>query len=190
MRGGRRHLPRRGGRVVIGAPREGGDGQSRLFARDDALVVAGAAFVLEPREGGGLRWVYLEAAAPTEQDWFGSAVAIDGGVIVVGAPGQGLAVTDDRPFGEGLACIFEDVDGQWVRAACVERRVGRAHHMGAAVAVEGDTVFIGDPTDEGGGAVTLAAEPGVDDFVFVDSASAFTGGDFALEVLPGPCEAQ
>lgn len=120
---------------------------SSSAASGDRLVVgaswdnAGAAYVFE-RGADGL-WsqiASLLAADGTFGDEFGTAVAIDGDVIVVGAPA-------DDPFGfaSGSAYLFErQPDGAWIQTAkLLPLDNGQLDHFGYSVAVQDGTVFVG-----------------------------------------------
>ena len=70
-----------GTNAVAGAP----------YADTDGLNEAGAAalYQLLPQSGGGEAWTetfYFASSAPVQGDWFGSAVDIDGDLLLIGAP--------------------------------------------------------------------------------------------------------
>lgn len=121
-----------GDTLVVGAPgRRGPSGGSE-----------GAAFVFR-REGES--WSLAATLAPTElvaNARFGSAVAVDGDVIVVGAPYVRLAA------GAGAAYVFRrngagyDLEQRFAATAA-------ADSFGAAVAVQGARIAVGAPLHEG-----------------------------------------
>ncbi|HMQ16906.1 MAG TPA: hypothetical protein PKC49_13120, partial [Phycisphaerae bacterium] len=127
--------------AVVGAPDDNTQG-----------MWAGAAFVFERQPDA--TWLQTAKLLPLPGQFqsFGDAVAIDGGVIVVGAPGQGAGVTH----------VFEkDEAGVWQRvAAFSDPNVpeGAAAEIGWSVAIDGDIIVSGAPQYyENPNAVTGAA---------------------------------
>jgi hypothetical protein len=121
--------------LVVGAPGE-----------DAASVLnAGAAYVY--RFNGSVYELDspLNAADAGNNDEFGSALAIDGDVIVIGAP------EDDLPSGSGAgsAYVFERSGSIWQQRAKLVAPDGRtADLFGASVAISGDLVVVGAPYDD------------------------------------------
>lgn len=76
-------------------------------------------------------------------DVFGTAVAIDGDRLAVGAPG-----VDDDGFNAGLIYVFEREGGEWRRDAAVrpDEPIGLSY-FGASVALRGDVLVVGAPFD-------------------------------------------
>ncbi|MDO8880504.1 MAG: cell wall-binding repeat-containing protein [Coriobacteriia bacterium] len=73
-------------------------------------------------------------------DQLGGSVAIDGDVAVVGA----LSGNN----GAGAAYVYERIDGTWVETAkLVSTDPGANERFGASVAVEGDTIVVGEHRD-------------------------------------------
>jgi len=136
-----------GERVIVGAPRDG------------ALVFeAGRAHVFLRR---GTKWVLestLSRPRPAAADLFGTAVAVSGRVAVVGAPyadhksATTVATVSAEPppatanvLDSGAVEIFEQRDGEWIHAVTLTPPSPTASGwFGAAVAVEGDLVAIGE----------------------------------------------
>ncbi|MCA9184262.1 MAG: sulfatase-like hydrolase/transferase, partial [Planctomycetales bacterium] len=83
----------------------------------------------------------LTGPVSAERSSFGSAVAIDNDLAVVGASRTDL--TGTLP-GAGAAFIYRRIDGRWYRAATLAAPDARAGDMfGASVAISGDTVAVG-----------------------------------------------
>jgi len=103
---------------------------------------------------------YVKAALPGAEDRFGSAVAIDGDALVIGAPLEDAAATnptDNTASAAGAAYVFRLVGGEWLQRRYVKApavHVGDA--FGGAVAIlsnQVDTtttcvVAIGAPFDD------------------------------------------
>lgn len=104
-----------------------------------------------------------------KNDFMGAAVALEGGVAVIGAPYHGKLPDNDDPAPEleaGKAFIFEWIGNNWQWSATLEpdSPTGR-YHFGAAVAKLGDRVFVGSPRfpaegDDARGAVFVYVDRG------------------------------
>ncbi|MDZ4686824.1 MAG: hypothetical protein SH850_17260 [Planctomycetaceae bacterium] len=118
------------------------------FGDDNAFGVnAGAAYVfnfsVSPFNPGWSQTAKLLAVAGAANDLFGASVAIDGLSIVVGMP----YFTDARGR-TGSAFEFYSQNGVWgppQRLLPVNRAAGDL--IGFSVAVSGDSIFLGAPTD-------------------------------------------
>jgi FG-GAP repeat len=140
-----------GDTIVVGAV---GDGAQR-----------GAAYVFV-RPAGGWAGALTENAKLTasdgvEGDALGSAVAVGGGTIVVGAPG------DDGM--RGAAYVFTKPAGGWSGALSQTAKLTASARtaaalLGNAVGVDGDTAVAGAPGENGGAA-----------YVFVEPAGGWAG---------------
>jgi len=130
-------------------------------ARDaDTLVgPCGTAYVFRRDEGGTANWVQvakLVASDAAANDWFGSSVAVDGDVAVVGAPA-------DRHAGaySGSAYVFQRNAGGtegWGQVAKLTASDAMAEQMfGLSVSVSGDTVIVGAHWDKHGGSIPGSA---------------------------------
>ncbi|MBI4704480.1 MAG: hypothetical protein HY744_25540 [Deltaproteobacteria bacterium] len=120
--------------AVVGAPEQDG-----RWIGDGA----GAAYVFVLNKAGWGQEDKLFAGNANLADLFGSAVAIDGDTIVVGAP-------DHEPPGEelwfnsGAAYVFERSGAEWTNVQ--ELTAADAHWndgFGGSVAIDGDTVVVG-----------------------------------------------
>jgi len=120
---------------------------------------SGAAHIFQRDPGGSTSWTHvtrIDADDGTAYDNFGRSVAISGDTVVVGAP------YDDNSFEDsGSAYVFErDQGGQneWKQAAKITAPDGSYQDkFGTAVAISGDTVFIGVPDDSPLGALSGSA---------------------------------
>jgi uncharacterized protein (TIGR03437 family) len=138
--------------AVIGAPGErssatGVDGNQS----DNSANDSGAAYVFVRQ---GLTWsqqAWLKASNTAVEDRFGSAVAIYGDTIVVGALEEDSAATgvngdqsDNRKLDAGAAYVFARSGTTWAQQAYLKAsNTGTGDNFGAAVAIYGDTVVVG-----------------------------------------------
>ena len=117
--------------LVVGAP-----------ADDHSLLNnAGSAYVYR---FDGTDWLFeqrLIASDADDNDRFGSAVAVSGSVIAVGAP---LAF-------EGAAYVYRHDGTEWVEEAILQAAdAAVTDEFGAAVAIDVDTILVGSPDDDYG----------------------------------------
>jgi hypothetical protein len=108
---------------------------------------AGAVYVMNRSGGTWQQTKRLVAPTALSGDAFGSVLALDGDVAVVGVPSA-----DDRPGGwydYGAAYIFRGNGSDWVQEALFKGTMlatdGSGERMGAAVAVSGNLVVVGTP---------------------------------------------
>ncbi|MEA2599421.1 MAG: hypothetical protein QOF89_413 [Acidobacteriota bacterium] len=128
-----------GDEIVVGAP----------FADElTGFKNFGAAYVFKRTANGG--WTLEEKGKLTAGAFrpgniqFGSAVAIEEGRIVVGAPG------DDRGFTDsGSAYVFERNGADWTSHLLLPEDPGQSQQFGTAVQIDGNRVLIGAPFDGG-----------------------------------------
>ena len=145
-------------------------------AVDDGTIVVGAwgedftrgaAYVFTKNsQGDWTRVARLTASSREIGDAFGSAVAIDGNTIVVGADNWDGGAQDSPQH--GAAFIFTKPVGGWTTATETARLTASDADdhdaFGFAVAVDGDTIVVGAPVDEGeddddSGSVYLFTKP-------------------------------
>ena len=136
-----------------------GDGE--IFVGRTGGGIAGAIYpspgsvhVFE-RAADGWDFAYVITGADVEiGDEFGAALAVDGGRLLVGSPG--------RDEGRGGAHLFERTgDGEWVRTVAFTAPADQdVRGAGSAVALTGDAVFLGAPSDVGPGAAMRFAAGG------------------------------
>ena len=125
-------------------------GDTVVIGADGYQGSSGAAFVYERDAGGPDNWglaALLTPNDPTLGDRFGQCVAIEGDTIVVGAPEN-----EDLGYHTGSAYVFErDLGGPgaWGQVTkLLGSNSNGSDEFGRAVAVEGDTIFVGAPGKE------------------------------------------
>lgn len=130
-----------------------------LTIEEDLLAVgmpddgsAGKVFVFRRNQGGNadawFRIANLDFALEEGAE-FGTAVAMDGNVLVVGAPKDDLDFGDPNPT--GLVFVFRREDnGAFRRVLALGREAEDSERVGTAVAVCGDLFVVGAPGRGGG----------------------------------------
>ncbi len=124
------------GTLVVGAPSDNGG--------------IGAAYVYT---GSGTRWTEAAELTPTDgaaNDFFGSAVAVKPGEIVVGA----VCHSATSPSCEGAAYVFAGSGNTWTQQAELDDP-GQATNddFGSPLAFSGSSLLVGAPGESGSGAV-------------------------------------
>lgn len=132
---------------------EEGDEFGRSLAFDGDRVVVGDAHEPETmvtwigngyvfaREG--TEWTQEASLSTNAQDLFGTAVALDGERILIGAP-----YAEPNGAQSGAVYAFELVDGTWQRQATIspaDSREATDGRFGQSVALDGDRAVVGDP---------------------------------------------
>ncbi|MGH8278495.1 MAG: FG-GAP repeat protein [Gammaproteobacteria bacterium] len=155
-----------------------------LGDRSDALFQANPV-IIYASSGNGV-WTEqasLIAADITTCDWFGSAVAIDGNVAVIGAQTHGGGAPDPwcHPA-PGAAYVFErDATGTWVQTAeLLPPATQSINDFGQIVAVSGNTILVRAIHEQTSvGSVSMLGE------TFVYTQQSF-GNWTQTAVIPGP----
>jgi hypothetical protein len=137
-----------------------GDYFGTAVAVDDDTIVVGARHHDDKDTNSGSAYVFVRTGGTWTQqaklvpaggddgdaahDAFGTAVAVDGDTIVVGAPQD-----DDKGTDSGSAYVFVRTGGTWTPQAKLVPADGTAgDRFGYAVAVDGDTLVVGAQWDD------------------------------------------
>ncbi|AFM12323.1 FG-GAP repeat protein [Turneriella parva] len=162
-----------GNTIVVGAHNENSNQSSILHAGslptaatdDDSAALAGAAYVFVR---SGTTWsveAYLKASNAEASDNFGASVAIDGDMVIVGAPGEDsnqgtvshagslptAAGDNDAASAAGAAYVFTRSAAVWSQQAYLKAcNAEGADSFGEVVAISGDTVVVGAKGEDGG----------------------------------------
>lgn len=149
-----------GDTAVVGAPSAGPPGD------------AGVAYVFDKGPGGWAQVARLQHSGAVDDDAFGMAVAIDGDVIVVGAPG----VETGALLNTGAAFVFVRPAGGWTDMTETARlstdQIDRNDRLGDSVAISGDTIVVGSSYDQHGSHPTFGKGSA---YVYVRPGGGWTG---------------
>lgn len=126
-----------GDTILIGAPSE----------TVNLVQGAGVVYVWERRDGIWDEVDWFAAPTALDSDQFGSVLALDGDVAVIGAPNTDQSTGGQTDY--GAAYIFRRNGDNWFQQAVYRGTMlpqdGFGERMGAAVAVSGDLVVVGTP---------------------------------------------
>lgn len=142
----------------------GGEALGWSLGIDQDTVVAGAPFCRDYGANSGAAYVFAREAGVwtqrsrllpegvDERDEFGSAVAVKGGLAVVGAWKD-----DDNGFDSGAAYLYKNAGGEWRESVKLLSSDGDLYdRFGYGAALNGDTAIVGahsNDTDQNWGAV-------------------------------------
>ncbi|MCC6747199.1 MAG: hypothetical protein IT371_06030 [Deltaproteobacteria bacterium] len=142
------------------------DGDTLAVGEPAASALIGFKSVVRIYTRSSQGWVLSATVAPTTPstpNYFGSAVALEGNTLVVGASGEGPQ-SGQGPY-VGVVYVFRRQNGVWVQEGRFwASDPGTYNSFGAHVALRGDTVFVGasghdhqfsptDPPEDSTGAV-------------------------------------
>ena len=142
-----------GATLVVGAPGEDSDAVGVNGAQGDnpSYQDSGAAYVFGWNGTSWAQDAYLKASNTGLQSQFGTAVAISGNTLVVGAIGEnsgsagvnGEQTNQDAPF-SGAAYVFVREVGLWSQQAYLKAsNPGVFDSFGISVAVDGEAIIVG-----------------------------------------------
>ncbi len=123
------------------------DGSTLVVGARDASgggIAAGAAYSFEPSAGTWNETGILTLPVPQDEAGFGSSVAVQGGLVVVGA-----YRADSGGLNSGAARLFIRVGGVWTDAGeLLGATTAAGEQFGWAAALAGTTLAIGAPFDD------------------------------------------
>lgn len=138
--------------IVVGTPAEGGSSTGvNGNQNSNAAGWAGAAYVFVRSGTTWSQQAYLKASNAEASDAFGSAVAISGGQIIVGAPNEDSSATGvngsqttNAATNSGAAYVFTRIGGVWTQSAYLKATNSEADDLfGQAVAITDDLAVVG-----------------------------------------------
>ncbi len=158
-----------GNLLVVGSPED-----------DDLGTQSGSAYVFErdPDTDQWLQTAKLTAGNGERGDRFGSAVAISGQTVLVGAADHNHEGVNNQ----GAAFVFRRTDSGWLEVATLAASDGdELDRLGFSVAIDGDLALIGAPFDDdpdhtGGAAYVFQRQPGSDVWLESEKLSALDAG--------------
>ena len=150
-----------GDTLVVGAPYENSSttaiiNGSDLSKTNDSGYATGAAYVYRRAEGGWILEAYLKPPHyNSNNNHFGSAVAIDKDTIVVGAQnengntnviihGKDLSATNNAGSNNGAVYVFQRENGIWSHQAYLKAPINsNDDYFGKSVDISGNTIVVG-----------------------------------------------
>lgn len=140
------------------------EGQT-YYASVRAVDQAGNIGIAKAGDGWTIGWLpqaYLKAANAHAADSFGAAVAISGETMVVGVPGESSAETtitngatassDHSAASAGAVFVYVRSGSTWSQQAYIKAgNAAAGDQFGTSVAIDGDTLVVGAPFEDGTG---------------------------------------
>lgn len=131
--------------LVVGAPKE-----------DSIATDSGAVYVYVRDLSHPASWrpeAFIKAPNAEEGDQFGSAVAISGNTLIIGAPfedSKSASQTDNSATSAGAAYVYQRVANTWVFQAYLKASNREAFDLfGQSVAIDGNTAVVGAYGEDG-----------------------------------------
>lgn len=152
---------------------------------------SGAVFIYRRENSTWRPEAYLKASNPGEENCFGWSVAIEGDLVVVGAPeedtnGTGIdPAPNDNIFGSGAVYVFRRTGTTWEQEALIKSsNCQPGDRFGEAVSVSGGSIAVGAPGEDAAGS-GLSGNPGTNyrpqsgaAFVFDHDGSAWSEAEY------------
>jgi FG-GAP repeat len=149
-----------GDTIAVGAPEEDSDSDGvDSDATDDSGFQQGAVNVFTRQSDSWTQTAYLKASQSFRAAHFGSAVAVSGTTILVGASGDrsmstgvnSSDVQDAQGFSAGATYVFVNSGGNWAQQAYLKAsNTSPGQEFGLVLALDGDTAVIGAPGETSG----------------------------------------
>lgn len=141
-----------GGTIVVGA--SGEDGLPNT-PEDNSRTDSGAVYVFTRSDGIWSQQAYLKAANSGHYDEFGHSVAIDGDLLVIGAPHEDSDTDiingntqDNTALNSGAAYVFSRSQGQWQQKAFLKASNSESNDLfGTSVSVSENLILVGSPNE-------------------------------------------
>ena len=129
--------------IVVGAPQHGYDGKGDQ----------GLAYIFTHSSSGWTQNQILRASDGTKFDKFGTAVAIAGPTLLIGAPLHNVG----NNVGQGAVYVFVDEHGKWRQTGEITAPDGAAQdQFGASIAMDAHDAVVGAPFHGQGAAYFLS----------------------------------
>lgn len=137
-----------GDTVVVGS--QGESSGMPTMPSDTSTPASGAAYVFTRDLSGWSETAYIKAASPNEGDFFGSAVAVSGDTVVVGAnsdDGGAAGINGDESNNSlraaGAVFVFVRSGTSWLQQAYVKPLIpGEEDLFGSQIVIDGDTLAV------------------------------------------------
>lgn len=158
-----------GDTLVVGADWEDSNDTSitngTTASADNSAANSGAVYVFRRSGSTWVQEAFIKAPNTDSNDFFGSAVAISGDTLVVGAYAEdsnqstitnGTTASSDNSFSDpGAAYIFRRTGTTWAQEAFLKAaNIDQIDRYGISVAIDGDTVVVG-ATEEDSNQTTI-----------------------------------
>jgi hypothetical protein len=145
-----------GDTLAVGASREASSATGiNGNQADNSASGSGAVYVFTRTSGSWSQQAYVKASNAAAADGFGSAVALEGDTMAVGASGEDSGATgvdgnpaDESASASGAVYVFARTAGAWSQQAYLKAsNTGADDLFGAEVALSGDTLAVNAPSE-------------------------------------------
>ncbi len=186
-----------GDTVVVGAHDEDSSTTGVNKTPNEGATDSGAAYVFVRNGNSWSQQAYLKASNPGVFDYFGSAVAVSGDTVVVGANSEDSSspgvngTPNESAIDSGAVYVFVRSGGTWSQQAYLKAsNPGTNDAFGRFVGVSGDTVVVGAPFEDSSttGVNSTPDESASDSgaaYVFVRSGVAWSQQAYLKDSNPG-----
>lgn len=153
------------------------------YAFGGQIFIPGYVYVFERSNGVWSQTARLGSSDGVWYDTFGSAVAISGSTMLIGAPLRDDACPSDPSCQSGAAYVFDKISGVWTQTAkLVAPDALQGDVFGSSVALDGDLAVIGapgvdSPATSAGANYVFHRVNGVWTYVAKQNAPTVAGGD-------------
>ena len=147
-----------GDTLAVGAIEEDSAGTGANSSQsDNSALNSGAVYVFVRENQTWQYQAYIKASNTEADDVFGSAIALDGDTLVVGAPQEdspSRGINNDQGndttgTGSGAVYVYVRANGVWSQEAYIKASNTTAYDaFGASVAINEDTIAIGAPGED------------------------------------------
>ena len=143
-----------GNTMVVGAPREDSDATGvNNQQENDSATDSGAVYVFVKSNGTWSQQAYIKPSNTDIDDAFGTAVAISGNTLVIGAPEESSNATgingsqiNNSAFSSGAAYVFTRSGNSWTQQAYLKAsNTDSGDRFGSRVTIDNNTVVVGAP---------------------------------------------
>ncbi len=141
-----------GNTMAVGAPREDSNAVGiNNNQNNNSAIESGGVYIFTFDGGTWSQQAYIKPSNTGTDDQFGSAVALSGNTLVVGAPFESSNATgvngnqaNNSAFSSGAAYVFTRSGSSWTQQAYLKAsNTNNGDLFGSQVALDGDTAVIG-----------------------------------------------
>jgi hypothetical protein len=112
------------------------------------------------RDSSESNWVQTQLYYPGARIAFGRNVAIDNGVVVTRTHNTASTGYSGSFTGVAYTVVYNETQGEWLPGVQFQPSNSQYGHFGECVAIDGNTIAVGAPVEDGNGKVYLFCQDG------------------------------